>query len=108
MIHQYATTQEASGTRPGVGRTSTRCPALSFDLTPRIRNWKGLTFGIQPEAYEAKSDVGFTALRDANPPAEGFSQAARPAGRPCGLRPPAWGGGCYLSAVPGVPLMDSW
>ncbi|MDH6131448.1 hypothetical protein P3T37_000817 [Kitasatospora sp. MAA4] len=32
--------------------------------------------GIRPEAYETKLDVDFKALRDANPPAEGFSQAA--------------------------------
>ncbi len=34
------------------------------------------THGVQPEAYETKLDVDFTALREAGPAAACFSQAA--------------------------------
>ncbi|KWT58911.1 hypothetical protein ADL21_25890 [Streptomyces albus subsp. albus] len=42
----------------------------------RFGEYRTHELGVQPEAYETKLDVDFTALREAGPAAACFSQAA--------------------------------
>jgi len=66
-------------TRPGYGSGSQDLAHISPYLTEHINRFGEYStheLGIQPEAYDPKLDVDFTALRDGDLASEGFGQAA--------------------------------